>query len=175
MQQPTTYHGLTRFFHHIIALGILFIMLSVILRVGFEDSALEQAIWPWHRPVGFLTGIFILFRWVWLIISNHMRPAPINRLSQLGHFAMYILMAAVPAIGLMRQYASGREFTPFGIPLMAASEKGPQWMVELGNAVHGLLGWTLLALVVGHIIMSVTHATRGNSNVMSRMFGRNKA
>ena len=31
--------------------------------------------------------------------------------------ALYLLMWAVPAIALLRQYGSGRAFAPFGIPL----------------------------------------------------------
>jgi cytochrome b561 len=82
---------------------------------------------------------------------------------------LYLLMIAVPAIALVRQYGSGRAFAPFGLPLMAARENDRiDWMVQLGRLLHGELGWVLLALVAGHVAMAIWHR-RGAHDVMPRM------
>ena len=95
-----------------------------------------------------------------------------SRAAHLGHLALYALMVAVPFIGLLRQYGSGRAFDPFGIPLMPGRpDDRIDWMVELGSLLHGELGWVLLACVVGHIAMALWHRRHPTSNVLPRMVG----
>lgn len=174
MERPVHYNTLTRFFHHLTAFGILFLMFSVGIHVGMEDSALDEAIWPLHKPIGFLTGISILFRWIWRLIAHHQRPLAANMGAKFFHGIMYLLMAAIPTIALLRQYGSGREFSPLGIPLMSAKDQKIEWMIDLGNQFHGLLGWTLFALVIGHVLMAIIHLVRRDKSPMLRMFGARK-
>lgn len=81
-------------------------------------------------------------------------------------------MIAVPLVALVRQYGSGRAFSPFGIPLMPGFEGGKiEWMTDLGSNFHSLLGWLLLALAVGHIVAAFWHHFTGDKNVMYRIIG----
>jgi len=47
-----------------------------------------------------------------------------------------------------------------------------EWMVAPASAVHGLLGWVLLALIVGHVGMVVVHRWWLKDDVAQRMIGR---
>src|SRR5690606_25380450 len=79
-------------------------------------------------------------------------PGRVGRAAWLGHVLMYLLMAVVPSLALLRQYGSGRVFEPFGVPLMAASDKLPALMAP-ADALHGWLAWFLLLLVSGYVTM----------------------
>ena len=80
-------------------------------------------------------------------------------------------MLVVPAMGLLRQYGSGRTFEPFGIPLFSGFEGEIAWLVEPGNLLHGSLAWTLLALIVGHIVMAFWHRKKSSdTDVIPRMW-----
>ena len=76
-----------------------------------------------------------------------------------GHFALYVLMLTVPGIALLRDAARGRD----GNAENALTHFGDLW--------HGRSAWFLLALVVGHIVMTVIHQRRGEK-VLQRMAGR---
>ena len=64
-------------------------------------------------------------------------------------------MIAVPALAIARQVGRAQ---------------GNKILVELGNQWHGELGWVLLVLVAGHVVMTIIHQGRG-APVLSRMWG----
>ena len=102
------------------------------------------------------------------------RPPSINLAAKLGHAGLYGLLLLIPALALLRQYGSGRAFEPFGLPLMSGFDGDKiAWMVEPGNLLHGVLGWVLLAMIVGHIGMVLLHRKQsGQINVLPRMWGK---
>lgn len=139
-----------------------------------EDTAIEAFLWPAHKPLGALLMALVVVRVLWAVTHRGRRPASINGAAHWGHKALYTLMIAVPCIGLLRQYGSGRAFSPFGIALMRdRPDEKIEWMTQLGSLLHGELGWVLLALVAGHIFMALWHR-RTAHNVLPRMIGRSR-
>ena len=84
-------------------------------------------------------------------------------------------MLVVPTLALLRQYGSGRAFAPFGIPLWPASGERIEALVAPANAAHGLLAWTLLALIAGHVAMVLLHRFLWRDGTLARMAGRGPA
>jgi cytochrome b561 len=130
-----------------------------------------------HASVGTLLLLLVLLRGAWGLANARRRPrhAPglVGRLATAGHLLLYAMMLVVPSLALLRAAGSGRGFAPFGIPLFSAFEGGPVgWMVAPANAAHGLLAWTLLALVAGHVLMVVVHRWLWRDAVLQRMAGR---
>ena len=165
------YGKVTRFFHWGMAVLILWQFLTVGSRVLMEDTAVEQFMWGTHKPLGVLLLLLIAARITWALVNLSRRPPSVNLLATLGHIALYALLLIVPTLGLLRQYGSGRSFEPFGIPLFSGFEGKIEFLVEPGNLLHGSLGWTLLALIVGHIAMAVWHRKReGAIDVLPRMW-----
>jgi len=137
-----------------------------------EDSALDEFMWPIHKTSGFLLMVLIVLRVLWALANTGRRPPSVSVLARLGHTCLYLLMVAVPLVGLIRQFGSGRAFSPFGIPLMAGFEGDKiEWMTDLGSNFHSLLGWLLLALIIGHIAAAFWHHLAGDKNVMYRIIG----
>ena len=124
--------------------------------------------------------ILVVIRGLWSIYNRGHRPPSLNVPAQLGHLALYFLMVLIPLLALLRQYGSGRRFDPLGIPLMPGSEgEEIEWLTIPGNLLHSWLGWLLMLMIVGHIVMVFIHRRRpADEDVLARMLGnrqRNEA
>lgn len=170
---PARYGTVTRFLHWSIALCLAWMFSTAIAHAVAEKSALDAVLWPTHKHVGSVLMGLVLARLLWALGNARRRPLPINLLARLGHLALYALMAAIPLIGLLRQFGSARAFAPLGLPLFPGFDEGEKigWMVDLGGALHGELGWVLLALACGHIAMALWHRRSTRYDVMPRMVG----
>lgn len=166
----TRYGTVSRFFHWGMALLLMWQFLSAASHYFFEDTAIEAFFWPTHKAMGVLLLTLVVLRLLWALVNLSRRPPAINLLSKLGHIALYLLVLTVPILALIRQYGSGRAFEPFGIPLFAGFEgEKIQWMLDLGSDLHGELGWVLLLLIVGHMLMAWRHRNT-DKDVMPRMW-----
>ncbi len=127
-----------------------------------------------HKPIGTLLMLLILLRGAWGLSQWRHRPAhprnAIGRCAALGHASLYALMLYVPGVALLREYGSGRGFAPFGIPLFPAGQE-IGWMLAPANLSHGVLAWTLLALIVGHVLMVAAHRWWWRDTTLARMAG----
>lgn len=154
---PARYGTVTRILHWGMALVLSWQLASVVARVALADSAVDDFLWSTHRQVGFLLFALIALRIVWALINLKNRPVAVSGLAKLGHFVLYALMFIVPALALLRQYGSGRVFEPFGIPVFSGFDGSISWMITPASNFHGLLGWTMFVLIVGHIAMAFVH------------------
>lgn len=169
ISEASHYGRVSRYLHWGMAVLLAWQFTTTSVRVLLSETPLDELLWTTHKPVGFLLMLLVVVRVVWALVSRASRPQALNGAARLGHLALYGLMLIVPTVALLRQYGSGRAFFPFGIPLMPGFE-GEQidWMVQAGSHFHGVLGWTLLALIVGHVVMVVWHRRNGQ-DVMGRM------
>ncbi|WP_367614498.1 cytochrome b [Teichococcus coralli] len=146
------------------------------MRLAFGRSPLTAFMVGSHGGVGTLLLLLVLLRGGWSLLNLRRRPPYGDGwpgwAARTGHFALYGLMVTVPALALLRQYSSGRAFAPFGVPLMAGFEGRVEALIGPANAAHGLLAWTMLVLVSGHIAMALAHRVTGRSDVLARMAGR---
>ncbi len=166
----TRYGTISRVFHWSMAVLILWQFLGAAAHYFLEDTAIEAFFWPTHKPMGLLLLVLMVLRLLWALAHVSRRPPAINLWSKLGHMSLYLLVIAVPILALLRQYGSGRAFEPFGIPLFAGFEgEKIQWMIDAGGILHGELGWFLLLLIVGHILMAWRHRNTKH-DVMPRMW-----
>ncbi|CWQ36642.1 cytochrome B [Neisseria meningitidis] len=72
-----------------------------------------------HKSFGFLTLTVITLRIVWAVANRAKRPQSDCKAAAAGHGILYLLMLAVPVIGMIRQYGSGRgPLKVFGVEVM---------------------------------------------------------
>ena len=166
------YGKVSRILHWGMAVLLLWQFLSAGSHLLLEDTAVEAFFWSTHKPLGFLLFLLIIVRIVWALANRSQRPPSISPGARLGHIALYALMGIVPALALVRQYGSGKPFEPFGIPLFSGFEADKiEWMIAPGNLLHSWLGWALLAMIVGHIVMVVWHRRSArHRDVLPRMW-----
>lgn len=167
---PRVYPRAARALHWLMALGVIWMLCSACVHALAEKSALDQFMWPTHKHVGIVLLVLIVLRIVLALAQQAKRPRATSTAAKLGHWALYVLMLVIPLLGLLRQIGSGRAFSPLGLPLIPGFE-GPkiEWLVNLGNALHGELGWVLLVLVLGHIAMVLLHHIKGERHILQRM------
>ncbi|WP_028240933.1 cytochrome b [Stutzerimonas azotifigens] len=166
------YGTVSRALHWGMALLIAWQFATAIARVLAKDSALDEFLWATHKPLGALLMLLVLVRGLWSLANAGHRPRSLSLMARLGHLAMYALIVVVPLLALLRQYGSGRAFSPFGVPLMGGFDGEIKGLMAPANLLHGWLGWLLLVLIVGHIVMTIVHRRRPNDeDVLARMIG----
>lgn len=163
---PQRYGTISRFLHWSMAAAFLFMLGTAIAWNINEDYF---SLMGWHKSIGVLLGVLAVVRLIWALIHARHRPSG-NLLVKAGHGILYLLMLAVPLIGMIRQYGSARDFALFDILAMPKAAERIEWMTQLGNQWHGTLAWLLFALVAGHIVMAVVHQIKGEK-IINRMAG----
>lgn len=173
LDTPQRYGSVSRLLHWSMALVLLWQFATALSHLLFEKSALDAFFWPMHKPLGLVLIVLVVVRALWSIHNRGHRPPSLSPMAQMGHLGLYVLMVIIPLLALVRQYGSGRAFSPFGLPLMPGFEgDGITWMTAPGNLLHSWLGWALLAMIVGHVVMVFVHRRRPRDHdVLARMIG----
>ncbi len=184
---PERYGRISRILHWSMALLLLWLFTGMILKNALGLHPRDSWIVGSHASFGVIAWCLMLVRGAWALANLHRRPSygegRVARLASLGHLGLYVLMFLVPTLGLLRQFGSGRAFALFNtIPVFGAGEP-VQGLVDAVNAtrdaigfsVHGLLAWTMLALIVGHLVMVVVHHVVWKDGTLRRMVGASRA
>lgn len=172
---PEGYGSVSRALHWLMAVLFAWQFLSAMLHAVDVDRQMlaTRVLWSGHMSVGFLLLLAVVLRGIWALINLRNRPRHaagfLGVAARLGHLALYLLMLVVPALAVLRTYGNGRGLSVFGTEVFAGSSERIPALADPGNALHGLLGWTLLVLVLGHIVMALAHAYLWRENTLSRM------
>ena len=167
---PKRYGRISCGFHWLMAALFIWQFAGALLYVGTGDNAVTRFVGGSHFTMGFTLFVLVLLRGAWGLANLTKRPPHTGRLGRAavaGHGLIYALMVIVPSLALLRQYGSGKPFSPYGIPLMPEHDKIP-WMTVPADILHYWLGFTLLAVVLGHTAMAFIHRAR-SEDVLSRM------
>lgn len=162
------YGNISRFLHHMMLLGFLFILATVI---AFNIDEKYFSLMIYHKLVGVLLIALGAIRLIWAIAYRKNRPEN-NHIAKAGHAVLYLLMLCVPILGALRQYAAAKSSLDiFGLTLIPAASQKIDSLVQLGHQFHGELGFALFALVAGHVAMALWHHFIKGKKIMNRMFG----
>lgn len=175
---PQRYGRISRILHWGMALLFAWQFAGMIAKVSLgKEAALTGILSSAHADVGLLLLVLFVVRAVWGLMNSGRRPSNGAGIwavaAWLGHLGLYVLMLAVPLLATLRMLGNTRPFSWFGtIPLNDGSGEKIEWMVAPASAAHGLLGWVLLALIVGHVLMVLVHRCVLKDDVAQRMLGR---
>ena len=175
MDNKNGYGIISRALHWSMALLFLWQFISAILRVFAKNTVFYRFFWSAHHQLGFALLVLVLVRGVWGVLNVRRRPhkqSLTGRIASLGHLAIYGLMFAVPAVALLRSYGRGRGFSFLGIQIFERTGVQNTLLTAPGKALHGLLGWTLLAVVAAHILMALVHHFALRDDTLRHMAGR---
>ena len=174
---PYRFGRLTRWLHWSMAalLGWQFLGLGLKEVLG-RGHVLTDLVAPSHSHIGLLLLVLVVVRALWGLTQLGRRPSSpgvIGVAAWLGHSLLYLLMLAVPLLATLRMLGNTRPFAWFGvIPLNDGQGQRVDWMVDLARQWHGTLGWVLLALITGHVLMVLVHRYLLQDTVADRMIGR---
>lgn len=159
-------------------LGMEFLFLvqlgSSAARYLFEDSALEQALWPSHSQIGLMLLFLVVLRGLWGLANAGRRPGHDfgvwGPAAQGAHLALYALMVLVPLLAVLRSYGSGRGIDFLGLTLVERTGVTTvAWMGKAGDALHSELGWIFFAVVLVHTVAALFHRHIFGTAVLHRM------
>ncbi|MFA5596980.1 MAG: cytochrome b [Pusillimonas sp.] len=165
------YGLVTRVLHWGMALLFAWQFTSALAHMLLEDTAIDEFFWGTHKPVGLVLMVLVIIRALWGLLNLKRRPPADSVAAGLGHVGLYALMLVVPAVALFRQYGSGRKFEAFGMTIMQGFDESLkiQWMIDLGSNFHKILGYVLLAMIVGHVFFALRHHLKGEKHITGRM------
>ncbi|MDD2868836.1 cytochrome b [Neomegalonema sp.] len=178
---PAAYGLISKLLHWGMVGLFLWQMASVLLRVFFWESggeaqAAARALWRTHHQTGVLILALALLRGAWGLLNARNRPPHeasfLGRAAWLGHLALYALMILVPSLAVLRFHAMARApLNAFGFEILPQAPAPDEALRSVGDALHGPLGWTLFALICGHVFMVVLHQVLWKDATLSRMTG----
>ncbi len=168
MDRPDGYGPVSRILHWLMAALLAWQFASAAARQFAPDTPIEDFFWFSHTSLRLLLLVLVLARGAWALANAGRRPDS-GLLAGLGHLVLYLLMMAIPTLGLLRAYGRGRGYSAFGIQVFPPRDREIESLVELANAWHGLLGWTLIALAAGHVCMAFLHRRADGRRVLSYM------
>lgn len=178
------YGRISRFLHWTMALLFAWQFLGMILKVTINLHPRESFIIGTHTHVGFVLLVLMVVRALWAFMNIQRRPSHgtgfVARCASLGHLVIYVLMLVVPLSALLRSWASGRGFSFLTtIPVIPSGHNYPavtnfinSTNKSLDTSVHGLLGWLLLLVIVGHIAMVIVHQRHWRDGTLNKMLGK---
>ncbi len=126
-----------------------------------------------HKSIGIVLGLLALARLAWR--WTHQPPAwPASlspaqqRAARWGHGLLYACMILAPLAGVIASNFSKHGVRFFGFKL---APLGPDLVpvYKFFSGLHGLLVWTLMVLVAGHVLMALKHAWIDRNGLFSRI------
>jgi cytochrome b561 len=93
--------------------------------------------------------------------------------ASLTHFALYVLLLAIPLSGWIFNSAAGFPLQWFGVVNLPALAGRSTALRELSGTWHELLFWALIVLALVHAAAAVYHHLFQHDATLARMLPRN--
>ena len=131
-----------------------------------------------HKSIGLTLLALVLLRLLWRAYTGAPRPLPgtprwQERVASLTHFALYVLLLAIPLSGWLFNSAAGFPLQWFGVANLPALSGRDAALRELSGTWHELLFWTLVVLALVHAAAAIYHHVFQHDATLARMLPRN--
>ena len=121
-----------------------------------------------HMILGFVAGLLVLVRIV--LKKRSPKPAPVagEKLAQIGHMALNIVVLLLVVSGVMLSLKSGTFDAVFGSGVLPEN-----YFDYLPRKVHGLLSRVAMGLIALHVLAALYHQLFLKDGLLNRMmFGK---
>ncbi|WP_144392720.1 cytochrome b [Pleionea sediminis] len=129
----------------------------------------------YHKSVGILLTVVIIFRLVWRWFN--VKPEPLKSHSRferiaahIAHIIIYVLLFAIFISGYLISTADGRGisvFNWFEVPSLGQFVENQE---DLAGEIHELLAFGLIGLVAIHALAALKHHFFDKDSTLKRMF-----
>lgn len=169
------YRPVAKFLHWITALAVFGLLALGLWMTGLPISLLKLQAYAWHKWIGLLVLMLTVLRLAW---RWHAPPPPLpdavsrweRRLAPIGHWALLLLLLALPISGWLMSSAGGVAIFWFGLvqvpDLIARNPK----LAELLLTIHHWLAWSLMAVLALHLAAVVHHDVVRRDGILRRMW-----
>jgi cytochrome b561 len=170
--------SVAKFFHWIVALGILGNGVWGLLMTDMSPSMSKINIYALHKSIGLTVLALFFLRLAWRLYDRAPPDEPAPRWQRIAahvtHGLLYLFILALPLTGWMYNSLHGyplQWFKLFNLPALAAKN---EQLAHTVRDVHEYLFYLLLLVLVGHVGAALKHHVFDQDNVLRRMlpFGR---
>lgn len=151
----------------------LFILGLWMVDLGYYDDWYYQAPW-WHKGLGFIVLILVLFRWLWNIFSakpDAIASTPVWQqwAAKAAHQSMNITVVVLAVTGYLIVTAKGQPlsiFDWFAIPAVSTlTVEASEWVSKL----HLWSAYLIITLASLHALAALKHHFINNDATLRRM------
>lgn len=166
------YHPIAILIHWAVALSIILVFVLGLTVDSFPKSWTDAVI-NTHALVG-LAVLGLTFVRLWWRLSHRPPDYPrdfsplVRRMSHVVQSALYVLMLAVPLIGIPTLLYRGRGLNLGFIEITSPIARAPEIFHPLTD-VHGYAAYALVALAIGHMLAAFYHQFILKDDLLSRM------
>jgi cytochrome b561 len=157
---------------------VLAVLITLTTVIGWRMMLIEhepgsEQFFDLHKSIGLVIAAFVVARVLWRL--GH-RPEPLPggptwsaRLARITHALLYVLMILLPITGYL-----GASYSKAGVRWFGLAT--PRWalpdhdLAEQFFTVHGVLLWTLVALLALHVLGALKHLLLDKDQVFQRMW-----
>ena len=168
--------------HWTIAILIIANITGALISEGWDEQA-HARLMAIHKAIGMTVLVLSVVRVAWRLTH---RPPPlpprIGTLEKAGagiaYLAFYAMMIAIPVSGWMMSSASAnrRPFNWFGLfDLPFLPIQGNKMLGGFGHEAHEILGYTMIALIVLHVVAALKHQFFDDARLFARMWPGRRA
>ena len=161
----------------------LLILIAWSIAIAIDDMPLSPTRisgLSWHKWLGVTVFFLVLVRLIWRathpvpLLAIKM-PAWQEKVMHLTHWALYVLMFAVPVVGWLMSSAKGYTVNYFGLFELPDLVEKDKALGHLLKEIHEFLANGLMLLVGLHIAAALKHQWIDKDGLLSRMlFGGSK-
>ncbi|KND58187.1 Cytochrome B561 [Candidatus Burkholderia verschuerenii] len=141
---------------------------------GFTPTKLKY--FSWHKWIGVTVFLLAVIRLIWRAThSAPPTPAGMPRwqvgAAHMTHFLLYVLMIAIPVSGYFYSSAANVQVVYPGVllPTIIGPDKALKAILRTVHVVHVALNYTLLVLVVLHVLAALKHHFVDRDGLLGRM------
>lgn len=179
------YHSLSIALHWLVAVGLLFMLISGLVMVNVEMPKADQyKLFQIHKAAGVVMLWSILLR---IIVRFATKQPPLpeimsgheQRLAKLGHIALYAALILMPLSGWLMVSAS-----PFGLPTFVFVEwirwphipyvERNKVIESVARNIHWITAICLGLLIIGHVSAVILHRKKQGIELIQRMWWSKK-
>lgn len=169
---PKRYNNTAIVLHWSLALLIIGLLVVGVFMPDLPKTPLRKLIYNYHKSFGLIVFVFVLFRIYWRlrsVVPEHVPGTDFQvKLAKYAHVAIYVLITAVPALGLLASsFNHGFNLFVFHWDPIFSINK------DLAHAImewHGIVAYVLAGFLGLHLAAVIWHQLIKKDGLLSRIW-----
>jgi cytochrome b561 len=169
------YGSVAKFFHWTVSIFVITLLIVGFTMVNFiADKPLKYLIFDWHKIFGLTVLCLVTLRllWRWFNVTPKLperMPLWEKIIERLVKFALYLALFLMPLSGWIFSSASGYppKLGSFTLNMPFISEN--KLIAKQFLSIHSFLAFTIIILLLLHIVGALKHHFINKDNVLRRM------
>jgi len=165
---------LAKFFH-----WLIFIVILCLLIIGFNMTDMPNSpdkfkLYGLHKATGIAVLWLVFFRLIWKSVNiSPELPDSMDSwqkaAAKASHFALYILIIAMPLSGWALSSAAGFPVSVFGLFTMPNIVAPNKELLSMLREAHEIIAYLIIIVVIAHATAALLHHFYYKDNVLIRM------